>query len=1301
MIAGLLQMLSSVGLVIAPDVLVDTLAKATLLLLLALLSCAALRRASAASKHYLLGLTVGSLCLLPLLSAFGPQLQVLPASWTLALHAQLPLTASAPSNASESGFKSRSVSPIDEAGSPVPLTGEHSPTADLPLVMDRPANATEAGILASAATTADANDESARTWLPVAWQSFAVLWLLGCMTLLARLAAAMVRLRKAAVQAAALEEPSWLSLTEELATGLGMSRRVWLVKSGQAAMPMTWGVWRPHILLPADCDAWSPERKRVVLLHELAHIQRRDSGWLMLTELVRAVYWVHPLVWVAARQMTAYREQACDDRVLNAGHTPTDYAEHLLHIATQSAGAMPPCAAAIGMARASELEGRVRLILDSARNRSALSRALAGGLALLLAAVAFPLAILHAAEQSGPAAPNESAAPAFARELQGGKIELLAIGAPKSDPPQWWAPDGTPLVNVSWTLQGVDDRRRSDHESISRAFVYRATNINGATAGFGITPVRRFLGVIVAGENGEPSEAYQAVVADLDKSQKAATFFFTADEEQVAFEGLPLEPNENVPPVEPPEGRPGGSMAPQLIGDRYLVCPVTTELQRVLLGNLGGAPSRASVCLLVNAASFGSLDDIHDQSEGMDELRAILPKLLVPSDSRETSVRLIDPGDADFTFDQRRQRMQKLERLLTDTCQQAGFEPVRVTHTFGVDRRPGEDFQWSRYVQEAQQATLDRDASQENIVELGVLRVASVHTLLAYRLSGADCIVDVAPIVRDADGARFVEDVLPMVKSAIEKLHPAGGDKLLIRLRYSKTAKEEIEQWVQWDNPRKKQFGQELSFERVSVSQSGIAPSEEDEAGPAEGRPEEYEYPLSVAGRATNEQGEPIPGAKIYLAACTPGYKRLAETITDERGDYRFENVPLPIKRADTNRGRDSGGFEVFGVADGYALSWRPTKYLDPTRAVVDDTSPSKPPGDRKTIYGREEGVSLDLTFGKPTSFRGRIVNDLGEPLPDAEVTIRGVDWERKQWNRDRSAYNLIQGSGLNSLNGRAIVPTEVKARVSDEDGYFEFTGLPANVRWDLDVRPKGVSPRRITVVTGEPNFEMLDVLKSYGGDFELVFPRPRQVTFRVVYSDTGQPAQGVGVGATVTQAGFWETTAENGLVTAPLADGSYDLGIFPRFGTPYLKAERQVLVSEESVRKPIEIEMDPAAVVEILVLDESTGEPLEGVDVWWEEKRHDGRPYRQVRGYRSWEVETRISHYERPRTDTDGKVRVLFPPGDLRIGVGLRAYPEGYRSGEENGRTITCRPGEPTRAVYKLKSTSPRPPSERGGDSP
>src|SRR5205085_2984594 len=85
------------------------------------------------------------------------------------------------------------------------------------------------------------------------------------------------------------------------------------------AMPMTWGTLAPKILLPAEAHLWSPERRRLVLLHELAHVARRDSLSRSAAALVCVLYWFHPGVWLAARQLRLEQEYAADDRVLKAG----------------------------------------------------------------------------------------------------------------------------------------------------------------------------------------------------------------------------------------------------------------------------------------------------------------------------------------------------------------------------------------------------------------------------------------------------------------------------------------------------------------------------------------------------------------------------------------------------------------------------------------------------------------------------------------------------------------------------------------------------------------------------------------------------------------------------------------------------------------------------------------------------------------------------------------------------------------------------------------------------------------------
>jgi hypothetical protein len=168
-------------------------------------------------------------------------------------------------------------------------------------------------------------------------------------------------------------------------------------------MPMTWGIWRTRILLPDESAQWSAEQRRAVLLHELAHVRRRDCLTQLIAQLGCAIYWFNPLVWLAWRRMQIERERACDDLVLTAGEKASAYARHLL----DSAAAMPSLpvvsAAALAMARASTLEARLRAILDLKRNRRAMTMRVAAATALLLAAALVPVAALRAQQQAPPA----------------------------------------------------------------------------------------------------------------------------------------------------------------------------------------------------------------------------------------------------------------------------------------------------------------------------------------------------------------------------------------------------------------------------------------------------------------------------------------------------------------------------------------------------------------------------------------------------------------------------------------------------------------------------------------------------------------------------------------------------------------------------------------------------------------------------------------------------------------------------------------------------------------------------------
>ncbi|MBV9474923.1 MAG: HEAT repeat domain-containing protein [Acidobacteria bacterium] len=123
--------------------------------------------------------------------------------------------------------------------------------------------------------------------------------------------------------------------------------------------PVTLG---SRILLPTAALDWHPAQLRAVLLHERAHVARRDSLLGLVSDFACAVYWFHPLAWLVARRARLEREQACDEAVLAQGVRRTDYAAALLDIARNAARA----AHGMAMAERPQLEVRIRAIVAGA-----------------------------------------------------------------------------------------------------------------------------------------------------------------------------------------------------------------------------------------------------------------------------------------------------------------------------------------------------------------------------------------------------------------------------------------------------------------------------------------------------------------------------------------------------------------------------------------------------------------------------------------------------------------------------------------------------------------------------------------------------------------------------------------------------------------------------------------------------------------------------------------------------------------------------------------------------------------------
>jgi hypothetical protein len=146
----------------------------------------------------------------------------------------------------------------------------------------------------------------------------AAVWLAGFTFMLARLAVGWYRLRHICLSATPASQRHGRHTLD--------GRKLIVRLTRQLQGPVCFGLFRPVILLPEEMyEGGTPESLRMVLTHELAHLERRDAWVNLFQRLVEAAYFFHPLIWFASRQLTQQREQICDNYVLAEGVSPADY----------------------------------------------------------------------------------------------------------------------------------------------------------------------------------------------------------------------------------------------------------------------------------------------------------------------------------------------------------------------------------------------------------------------------------------------------------------------------------------------------------------------------------------------------------------------------------------------------------------------------------------------------------------------------------------------------------------------------------------------------------------------------------------------------------------------------------------------------------------------------------------------------------------------------------------------------------------------------------------------------------------
>ena len=365
--------------------------KGTLVLGLAWTADRLSRRASAAARHGVWAAAFGALLLLPVLEAAGPvwSVPVLPSSTPPVAEAEAGLT----------------VMPLPPAAAapealppppPVPATLD---AAALPQPVRADADARRLPALYGS--------ESAPLWLRLSFADWLLgLWSMGALLVAARWLAAFAAAYRLVAAAREQDDDGWRVLAERARRRVGAPTSVRLLRSDHFDVPIAWGYGPTAVVLPTSAEAWSSDQREAVLLHEMAHLRRRDAWTQGVAQAALALHWFNPLAWTAYRAFLGAREQACDDAALAGGTRPSSYAAHLVRVARGVRREPLSLAAVAPMARPNALEGRVLSVLDAERRRGPVGRLRLFSTVLLALGVLTPLAAFRPAEQATALLPS-------------------------------------------------------------------------------------------------------------------------------------------------------------------------------------------------------------------------------------------------------------------------------------------------------------------------------------------------------------------------------------------------------------------------------------------------------------------------------------------------------------------------------------------------------------------------------------------------------------------------------------------------------------------------------------------------------------------------------------------------------------------------------------------------------------------------------------------------------------------------------------------------------------------------------
>lgn len=464
---------------------------------------------------------------------------------------------------------------------------------------------------------------------------------------------------------------------------------------------------------------------------------------------------------------------------------------------------------------------------------------------------------------------------------------------------------------------------------------------------------------------------------------------------------------------------------------------------------------------------------------------------------------------------------------------------------------------------------------------------------------------------------------------------------------------------------------------------------------------------VTIRGTARDLDGKPIAGAQVYVASqnsrSRTGFEKLrGQTTTDQAGRYELTDVQLLVNRNRPNPLPEpaEGGFVVFGVADGYGITWaREHKYRPEVRQEAINVG-DQDSDETVDVFYQNDPIVVDLEFDLPATLRGRITDDFGQPVVGATVSLGLIQsWRNPSGPGTWSCQYVGNEDDAEPVPFDAIdsLPAELRETTTDADGRYRLAQLRRDsvylglfspgptfdaYQFDLSTQSEGKSTSR-------------RVHAGYAGTLDHEFERPREVSVVVVDQRNEQPVSGAIVTAyhdrKIRHVGSRGKTGVDGKTKLRLPPSSeqgedYTLCVEPRSTEPLLMQTLRITVPKNEHSIDVPVTLQHAAIVRLHCVDAGSGNPVPGVRFEYET---DALSTLQS-------LSSQSVYVDHPVTNDEGLLIAYLAPGRRRfIAVNGPSPAEQRRTGpldperDSRGELVELVAGETTNIEFKLPATA------------